>query len=63
MDKVLLSQDIFLKMFLKSYGGYGYSHILENFIPRLKQKGVGELEINKMLIDNPKEEVLQEIEK
>lgn len=54
VDKVLLSQDIFLKMFLKSYGGYGYSHILENFIPRLRQKGVGELEINKMLIDNPR---------
>ncbi|MBY7144469.1 phosphotriesterase-related protein [Virgibacillus sp. NKC19-3] len=53
--QLLLSQDIFLKMFLKKYGGYGYSHILENFIPRLNQKGIHADEVYRLLIDNPKE--------
>lgn len=53
-DKLLLSQDVFLKMFLKTYGGYGYSHILENFVPRLRSKGVSEQEIKTMLVENPR---------
>ncbi|WP_156290961.1 phosphotriesterase family protein [Oceanobacillus salinisoli] len=53
-NQLLLSQDIFLKMFLKKYGGYGYSHILENFVPRLKSKGVSDSEINQILVENPK---------
>lgn len=52
--KLLLSQDIFLKMFLKTYGGYGYSHILENFVPRLRGKGVSENEVQQLLVDNPR---------
>lgn len=54
LHQLLLSQDIFLKMFLKEYGGYGYSHILENFVPRLKSKGVTQEEIDIILIENPK---------
>lgn len=53
LDQLLVSQDIFLKMFLKEYGGYGYSHIIENFVPRLKSKGVSEAEIQTLLISNP----------
>ncbi|WP_017471522.1 phosphotriesterase family protein [Amphibacillus jilinensis] len=51
--QLLLSQDIFLKMFLKKYGGYGYSHIIENFVPRLRKKGVSESEIQQLLVKNP----------
>ncbi|MRG88144.1 phosphotriesterase family protein [Salinibacillus xinjiangensis] len=59
-NKVLLSQDIFLKMFLKTYGGYGYSHILENFVPRLRKKGVSEQEVQNLLVENPKRCLISE---
>lgn len=51
---LLLSHDVFLKILLKTYGGWGYSHILENFVPRLKKMGVEHKEINMMLVDNPR---------
>jgi phosphotriesterase-related protein len=54
LDKVLLSHDICYKMQQKSFGGPGYSHILENIVPLLKNSGVSEEEISKILIDNPK---------
>ncbi|PLR75734.1 phosphotriesterase-related protein [Bacillus sp. V3-13] len=53
-ESLLLSQDVFLKILLKTYGGWGYSHILENFVPRLKRMGVSQQEINTILIDNPR---------
>src|SRR5690625_4657065 len=53
-EQLLLSQDIFLKNLLKTYGGFGYSHILENFIPRLYEKGVSEKKIHQIMVENPK---------
>lgn len=54
IDQLLLSQDVFLKTLLKKYGGFGYSHIIENFVPRLRSKGVSQKEIQQILIQNPK---------
>ena len=34
--RVLLSQDVFLKMMLTKFGGFGYGYILRHFVPRLK---------------------------
>lgn len=53
IEQLLLSQDVFMKIMLKKYGGWGYSHILENFVPRLKSKGVSQDEIDQLLIRNP----------
>jgi len=53
-DHIFLSTDISRKSYLKKYGGYGYSYILEDFVPRLKKAGVSEEAINTMLIENPK---------
>lgn len=53
-ESLLLSQDVFLKILLKTYGGWGYSHILENFVPRLRKMGVSQQEINMILKDNPR---------
>jgi len=52
--QLLLSHDVCFKMYLKKYGGRGYSHILENIIPQLENKGVSRKQINQMLIENPK---------
>jgi len=39
-EKVLMSQDIGLKTLLRSYGGPGYGHLVEFFLPRLARHGV-----------------------
>ena len=54
LDRILLSQDVFIKMMLTHYGGFGYAHVLNNFVPRLKRHGVTEQQIGTMLIDNPR---------
>ena len=53
-DKILLSHDVCWKTHLKKYGGFGYSFIIERFLPYLRQIGVGDTQINKMMIENPK---------
>lgn len=52
-DRLLLSQDVFLKMMLTRHGGNGYGYILEHFVPRLRRLGVAQAAIDAMLITNP----------
>jgi phosphotriesterase-related protein len=54
VERILLSQDVFLKMMLTRYGGFGYAYILRHFVPRLQRHGVGEAAIRTMLTDNPR---------
>lgn len=54
VDRLLLSQDVFLKIMLTRYGGFGYGFILKHFVPRLKRHGVDQASIDRMLVDNPK---------
>ncbi len=51
---ILISQDVFLKIMLTRYGGWGYGHILTNFVPRLRRHGVTEEQIQALLVDNPR---------
>jgi phosphotriesterase-related protein len=53
-DRILLSQDVFLKMMLSRYGGNGYAFVLRHFVPRLRRHGVAEAAIARMLVDNPR---------
>lgn len=53
-DRLLLSQDVFLKMMLTRYGGFGYGYILRHFVPRLIRHGVTEAQIETLLVDNPR---------
>lgn len=53
-DRVLISSDIFLKSLLRRYGGPGYGHILQYFVPRLKRLGVTSDVIEHLMVDNPK---------
>ncbi|MBB3457426.1 phosphotriesterase-related protein [Rhizobium sp. BK313] len=54
VDRLLLSQDVFLKIMLTRYGGFGYGYILKHFVPRLRRHGVEQAAIEQMLTDNPK---------
>lgn len=51
---LLLSQDVFLKMMLTRYGGFGYAYVLRHFVPRLRRHGITDSQITTMLVDNPR---------
>jgi len=52
-DRILLSHDVCWKVHLKHYGGFGYSFILERFLPYLLESGITEAQIRKFMVDNP----------
>ena len=52
-DKIVVSHDICHKHSMSSYGGHGYSHILENIAPRMAQRGFTKDQINAIIIENP----------
>lgn len=53
-DHILLGHDIACEQDLTRSGGPGYGHILNNFLGKLEQFGVGREVANRMLIDNPR---------
>ncbi|GAB3309891.1 phosphotriesterase-related protein [Epidermidibacterium keratini] len=53
--QVLMSQDIFLKSLLREYGGPGYAHIPQYFIPRLVIAGLSPADITQLTVTNPRE--------
>ena len=53
--KILFSLDACFKISFKKWGGFGYTHIIENIVPRLRQKGMNDEHISRILVDNPKE--------
>lgn len=53
LGSILLSQDVFVKIQLVRYGGTGYAHILENFVPRVRRHGFTEAEIALLIRENP----------
>jgi hypothetical protein len=50
IDNLLLSHDVCLKTYTRTYGGYGYDHILRTIVPMLKKIGVTDVE---MMVENP----------
>ncbi|KAB7619480.1 phosphotriesterase family protein [Verminephrobacter eiseniae] len=53
IDRLLMSQDVFLKTMLTCYGGHGYGYILKYFVPRLRRHGVTDEQIETLMITNP----------
>ena len=54
VDRVLLSQDVCHNSQLKRYGGNGYVHLVESFLPRLRAAGASEEEVETMTVANPR---------
>lgn len=53
-NQIVLSQDISRKSYLSTKGKYsGYMTVMKDFLPLLKQKGISENLVKKLLIDNP----------
>lgn len=53
-SQLVLSQDVFLKMMLTRYGGFGYAYIQRHFLPRLRRHGVADSAIAALMVDNPR---------
>ena len=53
VDQILVSCDVCLKTCLRTYGGWGYDHVLLNVVPMMKEFGISDEDIDKMLRKNP----------
>ena len=53
-SQLLLSHDICSRLQLARYGGPGYAHVPGKIVPRLRAEGVSAVEIDEMLIANPR---------
>jgi phosphotriesterase-related protein len=54
LANLLLSQDVFLKMMLTRYGGFGYAYVQRHFLPRLRRHGVTDDQIVMIMVANPR---------
>jgi phosphotriesterase-related protein len=54
LGRILLSQDVFLKMMLTRYGGNGYGFVTRHFLPRLRRHGMDEAALHTLMTDNPR---------
>jgi phosphotriesterase-related protein len=54
LDRVLLSQDVFIKMMLTRYGGNGYAFVQRHFLPRLARHGMDAASRDRLLTTNPR---------
>lgn len=52
-SRILISQDVHLKVMLQRFGGGGYGHILRTFVPRLRAMGLGDDVLDLILRQNP----------
>lgn len=53
INQILLSCDVCLKTLLRTYGGWGYDHVLLNIVPMMKEFGISDADIDTMLRKNP----------
>ena len=54
LNQILISHDHCMKHRLWHYGGPGYSHILDNVVPLMREKGMPEEHIYTLLVENPR---------
>ncbi|XP_056375145.1 phosphotriesterase-related protein isoform X2 [Hyla sarda] len=53
-ERIVISHDIHTKNRLVKYGGHGYSHILNNIVPKMLVRGISQQSIDKILLENPR---------
>jgi len=54
LNQILISRDVCYKVMLRAYGDGGYSHILKVILPRMRLKGVSDVEIHTIIVENPR---------
>ena len=54
LERILISQDIANLVCLRANGGPGYAHILKTVVPRFKEYGFTDAQINTIMVENPR---------
>ncbi len=52
-DRIVLGQDIGVRTRLRRWGGWGYAHLLEHVVPLLRSLGLGDDDLDAMLVRTP----------
>lgn len=53
-ERLLISTDVSRLSDLAILGGKSYGYLLETFVPRLRERGLGDRELSTLLVDNPR---------
>ena len=53
LDSIMVAQDCCYRMDLTAFGGYGYAHVLEHIVPRLRAQGLSAADIDGIMVGNP----------
>ncbi len=53
IKQILISNDICLKSMMHKYGGWGYDHLSEHFVPMMEDFGISDTDIKTMIRENP----------
>ena len=54
VGQLTISMDICANSQMHAHGGHGFDHLLRTFVPLLHDAGVGDADIETMLVDNPR---------
>jgi phosphotriesterase-related protein len=52
-DRIVLGQDIGVRTRLRRWGGWGYAHLLDHVVPLLRSAGLGDDDLDAMLVRTP----------
>ncbi len=52
--KILISQNVSHALHMTVNGGHGYAHILKRVVPKLRQYGVSDAQLEVLLVENPR---------
>lgn len=52
-DRIVLGQDVGVRTRLRRWGGWGYAHLLEHVAPLLRELGIGDADLEAMLVTTP----------
>jgi len=52
--QIVISHDICHTVQMSEHGGHGYGHIHRTVLPRMLQRGFSQVEINQIMVDNPR---------
>lgn len=52
-SQLVIGADVCQRIQLARYGGHGYGYVVEHFLPALAEFGVGEADLDRMMVENP----------
>lgn len=54
LERLLISSDVGKRDALTYFGGHGYAHVITDFLPRLRARGLSDEAVRVLTVDNPR---------